>query len=115
MLERRSPNFQQNARRAVFIKVLLLREAKPSLLCTVVDISSSGARLVVENANEVPDRFTIVMTEQGVPRRQCRLVWRGEHEVGVAFEADKPRKNWDRELQPGSTLNDALDTFALRS
>jgi hypothetical protein len=117
MSERRvPPNQRQQTRRAVFIKALLLRDGKPNLPCTLVDISDTGARLVIDDARVVPNRFTIAMTEQGVPRRHCRLVWRGENEIGVSFEAERyERKTGDRELAPGCTLNDALDTFVLRS
>ena len=108
-------NERGHARRAVFIKALLLREGKPDLPCTLVDISDSGARLVIDGASEVPNRFTIVMGEHGVPRRQCRLVWRGDREVGVAFDADKLSKRWDRELAPGNSLDDAIEAFVLRS
>jgi hypothetical protein len=111
----RSPNQRQIARRTVFIKALLLREGKPNLPCTLVDISDVGARLMVENPSEVPERFAMVMTEQGVPRRECRLVWRGGNDIGVSFEIDKSRRSRGCELAPGSTLDDALDVFALRS
>jgi hypothetical protein len=99
----------------VFIKAFLLREGKSNLPCTLVDISDTGARLFIDDIAEVPTRFTLAMTERGVPRRECRLIWRGENEIGVSFEADRyDRKAWNRELAPGSTLDDALDTFALR-
>jgi hypothetical protein len=106
---------RQGARRAVRIPVFILREAKPNLRCTLVDISETGARLIVHDVSTVPDRFTMAMTEQGVPRRQCRLVWRGAKEVGVSFEVDKSdSESWNRELTPGSTRDDAIDAFALQ-
>ncbi len=118
MLGRRTPpsNQRQHVRRAVAIKAMLLRDTQASQPCTVVDISEAGARLVVADPKDVPDRFTIAMTEQGVPRRLCRLVWRGVSDIGVAFETDNcDRKALDRVLEPGSSLQDALDTFALQS
>jgi len=115
MSVRRLPNQRQSARRTVFIKALLVREGRSNLPCTLVDISDVGARLIVDDVTEVPERFRIVMTEQGVPRRDCRLVWRGRNDVGVTFEIDNHRRDWNCELAPGSTLDDALDVFALRS
>jgi hypothetical protein len=115
MSVRRLPNQRQSARRTVFIKALLLREGKSGLPCTLVDISDVGARLIVDDVTEVPERFRIVMTEQGVPRRDCRLVWRGRNDVGVTFEIGNHRRDGNCELAPGSTLDDALDVFALRS
>jgi hypothetical protein len=52
--------------------------------CLITDISQQGARLHAEGI-EVPDRFHLWITgEQGI-RRECRVVWRLGHEVGVSF------------------------------
>jgi hypothetical protein len=115
MLERRRHQRQVTSK-TVTINCWLLREGRPNLPCTLVDISEAGARLMVDKPSEMAERFTIAMTERGVPRRQCRLVWRGKNDIGVAFEAQhSDRKTGDRELEPGNTLNDALDTFVHRS
>ena len=106
---------RQPLSRPVFINALMLREGKESLPCTLLDVSDLGARLRTEHARELPEHFTIALTERGVPRRQCRVVWRGDHEVGVSFEADKTDgESRSRELAPGSTLDDALDVFGSR-
>jgi hypothetical protein len=113
MPERRRLPRQQTSR-AVFIKSQLLPGGKASLPCVVINISELGARLLVEDARHVPDRFTIALSERGVPRRRCRIVWRGDGEVGVSFEAEKyDSETWRRELAPGSTLDEALSVFAL--
>ena len=49
--------------------------------CWISDISDGGARLHSEA--EIPDEFSLVLPEGG--RRECRVVWRLGHEVGVAF------------------------------
>ncbi len=109
----RESNQRQTFRRRVCIKALLLRERQSPLPCTLVDVSETGARLIVGDSAEVPQRFTIVMTARGVPQRTCQLVWRGTRQIGVRFEADKYRhEGWNCMLQPGQSLQDAFDTFA---
>ena len=53
--------------------------------CSIADISPAGARLVLENECALPDRFVLLLSETGSARRHCRLVWRSEMTVGVAF------------------------------
>jgi hypothetical protein len=114
MLERRRHQ-REILSKTVTIPCWVVREGRPNLRCTLVDISEAGARLMIEKPSDLADRFTIAMTERGIPQRQCKLVWRGKNDVGVAFESPNfDRKKWDRELAPGNTLDDALDTFALR-
>jgi hypothetical protein len=46
---------------------------------------------------EIPDEFTVAFTLNGTPSRKCRVVWRGDEDIGVAFEAEKPapeRPRW---------------------
>ena len=54
--------------------------------CAVADISASGARLNVDTPQEVPDRFILLLSRSGTPRRVCRTVWRSSNQVGVRFE-----------------------------
>jgi hypothetical protein len=55
-----------------------------SEICTVRDISSTGAALDVVNAKKVPDRFTLVM-EMESAIRNCAVIWRKERQLGVEF------------------------------
>ncbi len=56
--------------------------------CVMVDVSSKGARLVFEKPDELPEDFTLVLSDRGTPRRRCHVTWRTEEEVGVNFEDD---------------------------
>jgi PilZ domain len=67
------------------------------------DISRSGARLSVDDAGALPDEFMVALNPE--LHRWCRVVWRNDHEVGVAFKGT-PAKWLDwfsrkREEQPG--------------
>jgi hypothetical protein len=53
--------------------------------CTVWDVSESGARLVVDSPETIPDLFHIYMTLDFSSRRHCRVVWRSKTQIGVEF------------------------------
>jgi hypothetical protein len=53
--------------------------------CTVWDESKTGARLVVDAPETIPDVFHIYMTLDFTSRRRCRVVWRSSNQIGVEF------------------------------
>jgi hypothetical protein len=55
--------------------------------CTVQNITSGGACLKVANTYGMPDTFELTF-EHGRTRRPCRVVWRTNDELGVAFEGE---------------------------
>lgn len=55
--------------------------------CALADASDTGARLEVESAEALPERFELLLSNRDVaPRRYCHVVWRKEKQVGVNFE-----------------------------
>jgi hypothetical protein len=61
-----------------------------SVACTMIGISEAGARLIFRVKKEIPDLFTIDMPGHG--RRKCRVIWRGDKDIGMAFEPVKSRR-----------------------
>ena len=57
----------------------------PLLSCTLVDISESGAKLAIEEADQIPERFILRLSRYGQPRLSCRTVWRNANTLGVTF------------------------------
>ncbi len=53
--------------------------------CTVQNITSGGACLKLANTYGVPECFELTF-ELGRTRRPCRVVWRTDDLLGVAFE-----------------------------
>jgi len=53
--------------------------------CTIVDISLGGAQLAIPAGFTVPDHFLLTP-----PSRLCRVAWRKNDRVGVAFQAEEP-------------------------
>lgn len=54
--------------------------------CVLADISDSGARLDVEESEGLPDKFMLLLSSKGSPRRRCRVIWRKPKQLGVTFE-----------------------------
>ncbi|MFZ3358894.1 MAG: PilZ domain-containing protein [Xanthobacteraceae bacterium] len=56
--------------------------------CTVQNITSGGACLTVADTYGMPMAFDLTF-ELGRTRRPCRVVWRTNDQLGVAFESDE--------------------------
>jgi PilZ domain len=57
-----------------------------SVSCIVRNVSDAGAALDVVSPHGIPDQFILVLTLDGV-RHSCRVVWRQDMRLGVAFGA----------------------------
>jgi hypothetical protein len=57
----------------------------PKRPCMIKNISEGGARLHVGLLLDPPERFTLQVASVGNFRRECKLVWRSEFDVGVKF------------------------------
>jgi len=68
----------QSARIAVF-------ELKTLADCAMSDLSSAGARLRVDPAADIPNRFLLLLSEDGSVRRLCEIIWRQNDQMGIKF------------------------------
>lgn len=55
--------------------------------CHLCDVSASGARLAIDPRvlGKLPEEFILVLAKQAKVHRRCRVVWRGQDEIGVRF------------------------------
>jgi hypothetical protein len=51
--------------------------------CTIRNLSQKGALLLVPSIIDIPDQFTLEMSDR--TRRDCRVTWRGDNRIGVEF------------------------------
>ena len=58
--------------------------------CMMVNVSATGARLLLPPSVEVPDRFALILAKIGGVRRQCEVTWRSDEGVGVKFVRPSP-------------------------
>jgi hypothetical protein len=68
---------------------ILTDRKEPLRPCLISDISEGGARLLLDNNDELPDRFMLLLSARGETRRRCRVIWRKDLTVGVAFMSDE--------------------------
>src|SRR5437588_12288505 len=55
--------------------------------CVMLDMSSTGARIQLNMPTEIPNEFTLLLSQNGEVRRRCRIVWQSGDVVGVRFIA----------------------------
>jgi len=56
--------------------------------CLIIDMSETGARLQPADPLDIemlPERFEVLVLKTG-ERRRVRVAWRGEMDMGVAFD-----------------------------
>jgi hypothetical protein len=57
----------------------------PPQVCTIIDMSETGAQLQVPADVAVPGEFSLLIGGNSHVRRLCKLVWRTDNRVGVEF------------------------------
>jgi hypothetical protein len=60
-------------------------EPDQPILAHIANISVSGALLTVYSPHDVPDEFTLYLTEDGRVHRRCRVAWRGVETERLEF------------------------------
>jgi len=73
-------------------RIFVDKETSP-IKCTIVDVSASGAHVVLQKEQDLPDHFSLMFTESGSMRRNCRVVWHTGPNLGVAFVSKPPQQS----------------------
>jgi hypothetical protein len=53
--------------------------------CVVQDMSSSGAKITIDDPNSLPARLSLAFTRDARTGRNCEVVWRRGKSVGIRF------------------------------
>jgi hypothetical protein len=64
---------------------IVLAADQPPYKCMLSDVSKAGAKISIAGHLEVPDEFSLLLSEDGSTRRSCRVVWRESTHMGVEF------------------------------
>jgi hypothetical protein len=75
---------QRKAARRTVLKTGRIRFGRTSEVCTVRDMSATGASIELADAMNVPDRFSLTLEMESAARK-CAVVWRRERQLGVKF------------------------------
>jgi hypothetical protein len=85
MTSRMRQDNRNKVERAAWINV---GSGLPLRNCTLVDISVSGAKLALEEIDNIPDIFSLWLSRHGHPQYSCRVVWSRQNTIGVRFSSD---------------------------
>jgi PilZ domain len=55
--------------------------------CTILDLSVTGARLKIANADKLGSRIALALTNDVRKLTPCRMVWQKRDQIGVEFVA----------------------------
>jgi hypothetical protein len=53
--------------------------------CRLWDVSDAGARITVDQPNDVPAEFSLIISLDGTLRRRCRVIWRSDEQIGACY------------------------------
>jgi hypothetical protein len=81
---------RKNARKHIEYPANILLEDGTTRACFLFDASETGARLVVKDPVDVPDKFTLTFGHEGAARRQCQVAWREGSQIGLHFLKPEP-------------------------
>ena len=56
--------------------------------CKIIDISESGAQIMIDPAVPLPSGFVLSLTSNGSVKRPCYMVWRNNSKVGIRFTSE---------------------------
>lgn len=65
---------------------IVFNGGRSTINCTVRNLSSKGAKLLVNSVVGIPDTFDLVLDTNS--RQPCRVAWRTLKELGVSFRTE---------------------------
>jgi hypothetical protein len=74
----------RKAERREILRPARVNFGKQSLICTVRNISATGAAIEGANLAKAPEKFMLVLEMESAARR-CTVVWRNKTQIGVRF------------------------------
>ena len=86
-LKKRAAGMDENRRtsRRRVLKSAVIEFDRGAYSCAVRNLSEAGAALDVPYALAIPHEFKLILEADQVSRH-CRVIWRKENRLGVAFE-----------------------------
>ena len=75
---------QEPRPRALKAAKIIFNHRCSTIDCTVRNLSAHGAKLIVGTQVGIPDTFDLTFAADGT-NRPCKVIWRKEGELGVAF------------------------------
>ena len=78
--------FRAHPRKEVYISGAIdLGDGSQLRPCKIADVSKGGARLIVLDPWSIPDKFSLLLAQNGSVQRRCKVAWRSDREMGVQY------------------------------
>ncbi len=61
-----------------------LDDGNPPVPCLLMDVSQSGARVIIEG-HDLPETFTLLLAGASGTQRRCKVIWRDGNNFGARF------------------------------
>jgi|SRR6516225_11002040 hypothetical protein len=71
--------------RKTVISTALVDVGGPKVACVIWNISDGGAKITIADSAQLPEEFTLFLSQHEPGGSHCRIVWRSAGEVGVKF------------------------------
>jgi PilZ domain len=75
---------RRSIRRTRVLKNVKILAGHASIPCTILDLTNGGACISFADTYDIPDRFELAFGNRHA-RRACRVTWRNQNQIGVAF------------------------------
>ena len=78
-------HFEREVRRVRHLSAWIVLTGQANQECQVMDISKTGAKIVVGVPPHVPQRFELAFLQDATKRQACEVIWRRGKMIGVQF------------------------------
>jgi PilZ domain len=97
--------YKQDSHRKVVLKPGLITFQGERINCVVLNLSTGGAGLVLENDEAIPFAFDLEINGEHI-RHRCLLVWRNDRHLGVLFNSDPHRAPERQESDDSAAIHE---------
>ena len=73
---------------------IFTQQGESVALCRIADVSATGAMIIAEAPQDVPDCFVLVLSRNGTVRRLCEVSWRTSRSLGARFVNNENAEAW---------------------
>jgi len=88
-------NLRRDVRKSINRRAWIsVGDGSPLRDCRLIDISDGGAKLEIDDIDEIPGEFRLWLSRHGRQSYACRIAWSGQNTIGVEFSltADRQRE-----------------------
>lgn len=82
--QRATPELRRHPRELTLKTATLQFEGSVPIACAVLNVSKTGACILLSSTEGIPDSFDLIM-DPGGPTHTCSVAWRSKFKLGVWY------------------------------